>query len=121
MSLRTAVFLSAAAVAAISAYFASADAPPRPSVVGLVKTKDGHQLTRGGKPYFIKGAGGDGPRKALIAAGGNSVRTWGADDLKRQLDEAHKLGLSVTVGIWLGHERHGFDYNNADQVAAQYE
>jgi hypothetical protein len=27
----------------------------------------------------------------------------------------------VTVGIWLGHERHGFKYNDADQVAAQYE
>ncbi len=101
---------------------ACADAPPaRPSVVRLVKTKDGHQLLRDGKPYFIKGAGGDGPKKALIAAGGNSLRTWGADNLQPQLDEAHKLGLSVTVGIWLGHERHGFNYNDASQVAAQYE
>ena len=25
------------------------------------------------------------------------------------------------MGIWLGHERHGFRYNDADQVARQYE
>jgi hypothetical protein len=29
--------------------------------------------------------------------------------------------LTVLAGIWLGHERHGFDYNNSDQVAKQYE
>jgi hypothetical protein len=45
--------------------------------------------------------------------GANSFRTWGADNLEAQLDEAHRLGLAVTVGIWLGHERHGFNYNNA--------
>ena len=27
----------------------------------------------------------------------------------------------MTVGIWLGHERHGFNYNDADQVSAQFE
>jgi len=37
------------------------------------------------------------------------VRTWGAADLDALLDQAHALGLTVTIGIWLGHERHGFD------------
>ncbi|MFK7885286.1 MAG: glycoside hydrolase family 2 TIM barrel-domain containing protein [Gammaproteobacteria bacterium] len=77
------------------------------------------QLLRGGEPYFIHGAGGKGSLKALAAAGANSVRTWGADDLDALLDEAHALGLTVTVGIWLGHERHGFDYDNKQQVAEQ--
>jgi hypothetical protein len=27
----------------------------------------------------------------------------------------------VTVGIWLGHERHGFNYSDAEQVSAQYD
>ncbi len=29
--------------------------------------------------------------------------------------------MSVTVGIWLGHERHGFRYDNPEMVAAQFE
>ena len=39
------------------------------------------------------------------------------DGVTALLDEAHALGLSVTVGIWLGHERHGFDYADEAQVA----
>ncbi len=44
-----------------------------------------------------------------------------ADDIDARLDEAHALGLSVTVGIWLGHERHGFDYADKAQVKKQLE
>ena len=40
----------------------------------------------------------------LMAAGGNSIRTWSAEKLEPILDEAHKHGLTVTVGLWLGHE-----------------
>ncbi len=76
---------------------------------------------RGGEPYFIRGAGGDASLERLAAAGGNSVRTWGADDLDVLLDEAHALGLTVTVGIWLGHERHGFDYSDETRVREQFE
>ena len=87
----------------------------------LVKTDAGFTLERGGKPYFIKGAGGEKFLDKLAAAGGNSVRTWGADHLDDVLAEAQKYGLTVSVGIWLGHERHGFNYNDADQVADQLE
>lgn len=81
----------------------------------------GHwNLLREGKPYFIKGAGGSGPAALLKEMGGNSLRTWGADDLGQRLDEAQRLGLTVCVGIWLGHENDHFNYNNADQVAEQY-
>jgi hypothetical protein len=89
--------------------------------VRVQKTDAGWQLLRDGKPYFIKGVGGNGSMKLLAACGGNSVRTWGADDLGKVLDAAHKHGLTVTAGIWLGHERHGFNYNDSDQVARQYE
>jgi hypothetical protein len=95
---------------------AMADAVP----VELQKTDSGWQLLRGGEPYLIRGAGGDGSLQQLAAAGGNSVRTWGGD-VGTLLDDAHALGLTVTVGIWLGHERHGFDYNDAAQVAEQLE
>ena len=89
--------------------------------VELKKTDKGWQLLRDGKPYFIRGAGGSAGLQKLAAAGANSVRTWGSDDIGDLLDEAHALGLSVTVGIWLGHERHGFDYNDDAQVKAQLE
>ena len=89
--------------------------------VELRQTEQGWQLLRDGEPYFIKGAGGTGSLEKLAAAGANSVRTWGAEDLGPLLDEAHALGLTVTVGIWLGHERHGFDYNDGTQVREQLE
>ena len=88
--------------------------------VELKRTEAGWQLLRGGEPYLIRGAGGSGSLEQLAAAGANSVRTWGGD-ADTLLDEAHALGLTVTVGIWLGHERHGFDYRDAAQVAAQLE
>jgi len=95
--------------------------------VELKQTAQGWQLLRGGEPYFIRGAGGTHSLEQLAAAGANSVRTWdaenvrGDDDVDVLLDEAHALGLTVTVGIWLGHERHGFDYNDPEQVAVQLE
>lgn len=99
--------------------------------VELKQTDQGWQLTRDGKPYVIKGAGGDwhsskdmGRRylQLLVEAGGNSIRTWGVgDETEQVLDLAHELGLTVTVGLWLGHERHGFDYTDLDQVAEQQE
>ena len=92
-----------------------------PSRSNSVKPTQGWQLLRGGEPYFIRGAGGDGSLEQLAAAGANSVRTWGADDIGARLDAAHALGLSVTVGIWLGHERHGFDYGDETQVREQLE
>ena len=88
--------------------------------VELRETADGGwQLLRGGEPFLIRGVGGNGPLDRLAAAGANSVRTWGAEGAGKILDEAHQHGLTVTVGIWLGHERHGFDYSDPKQVAAQ--
>src|SRR5437867_2576833 len=94
---------------------AMAAVPSQPSLVQVVRADGGYRLLRDGTPYFIKGAGGDGSLEALAAAGGNSVRTWGADAVGPILDQAHQLGLTVTVGIWLGHERHGFNYHDANQ------
>ena len=90
--------------------------------VELRNTEQGWQLYRGGEPYFINGAGGDHSLEALQAAGGNSVRTWDAGETTGELlDRAHALGLTVTLGIWLGHERHGFDYADETQVEGQYQ
>jgi hypothetical protein len=109
----------AAIVLALLAFSPTLSAAP--VKVEVVQSPDGWQLLRGGKPFFIRGAGGDASKKLLAACGGNSFRTWGADNLDAQLDEAQGLGLAVTIGIWLGHTEHGFNYDNADQVAAQAE
>jgi len=91
----------------------------KPIPVEVKQTEEGWQLYRGGEPYVIEGAGGRERLDELVEAGGNSIRTWGADGIDDLLDEAHALGLSVTVGLWLGHERHGFDYGDEAQVKAQ--
>ena len=92
-----------------------------PIPVKLVQEGGKWTLYRGGTPYYIKGAGGTERMSRLQEAGGNSVRTWGAERLRPDLDEAHAHGLTMTVGIWLGHKRHGFDYNDAKRVKEQFE
>ena len=67
-----------------------------PIPVELQKTDAGWQLLRGGEPYFIHGAGGDGPLDQLAAAGANSVRTWGGDGR----DYAEKIALGVDGSIY---------------------
>lgn len=86
-----------------------------------IETKgETHRLLVDGKPFFVKGAGGDQSRSLLKECGANAFRTWGADTLESELAEAEKHGLKVAAGIWLGHARHGFKYNDPEQVAAQY-
>ena len=94
----------------------------RADIVKVVKSGSGYQLVRDGKPYFIKGAGGDGDKAELKADGGNSWRTWGVgDDTQGKLDQAQKLGMTVTAGIWLGHTDNGFHWDDANAVADQKE
>src|SRR5206468_191097 len=104
-----ATLLAAASLhSCFSPSISSANAAPVPT--RLVREGDGFQLLRDGKPFFIKGAGGDASKQLLKEIGGNSFRTWGADGSERKLDEAQRLGLTLTIGIWLGHKEHGFNY-----------
>jgi len=92
-----------------------------PIPVEIVREDGRWQLLRGGEPWEIRGAGGSASLDALVAAGGNTIRTWGVDDdLGDLLDDAHARGVAVVVGHWLGHERHGFSYSDVDMVAKQY-
>ena len=92
-----------------------------PIKVELIHQADGWRLQRAGQLYFIQGAGGTASLAQLKQAGGNSIRTWGADDLQATLDEAQKLGLSVCVGIWFHHENdtEKFSYDNPQMVKDQ--
>ena len=84
------------------------------SRVILEKDGDRYQLLANGKVFQIKGAGGIDQFKKFRELGGNSVRTWGVDELGRVLDEAHEHNLMVCAGIWLGHQRHGFGKRGVD-------
>ena len=70
--------------------FLTAVTVAQPIKVTVSQTPAGEwQLLRGGEPYYIKGAGGDTNLDKLIEIGGNSIRTWGTDNAKEILDEAH--------------------------------
>ena len=106
---------------AIAGPWAMADGPRRPISVKVERTEAGYRLLRDGKPYFIKGAGGRSYLDVLKATGGNSLRTWGEEELGPFLDRAHELGLTVTVGIWLGQPRQGFRYDDEAAVRGEIE
>jgi hypothetical protein len=81
--------------------------------VEITKNANGnYQLIRGNNPFYVKGAGGDVFMDKTLAAGGNSVRLWGAENAQAVLDEAQKKGLTVMLGLWMPPERHGFDYSD---------
>lgn len=87
-----------------------------------INEKDGQwELKVEGAPYYVKGAGGTVQMDMLVACGGNTVRTWGTENAQEILDEAHSKGVKVMLGLWVQHERHGFDYNNKGAVEAQLE
>jgi hypothetical protein len=97
-----------------------------PSKVEIRKESDGHYtLLRNGQPFFAKGVGGSKNLQLLVDSGGNSIRTWGIEtmndkiDGKPFLDRCQELGIGVTVGIWVKHERHGFNYKDEKFVKEQ--
>jgi len=93
-----------------------------PSKVALLKDFQGKwQMTRNGKPFRVKGAGGEGSLKLLAEHGGNSTRTWATENAVGRLDEAQKNDVTVTIGVWLGQIRQGMDYQNYDRMTEQIE
>jgi hypothetical protein len=117
---------SATILVLITAYLfcisAQADAIP----VKLIEKDGRFMLTRGGEPYAIRGAGLEFSDVGVFAShGGNSIRTWRTDNARSTglevLDNAEKHGVTVSLCIEIGRERHGFDYDDEKAVAAQLE
>ncbi|MDX2246659.1 MAG: glycoside hydrolase family 2 TIM barrel-domain containing protein [Bacteroidia bacterium] len=94
---------------------------PFQKTVEIRQVGKNYQLYRHGKPYYIRGAGGDEYFGELAANGGNSVRTWSTYQLKEILDRADSNGLTVLAGLDLWPERLGMNYNDAQMVADQKE
>jgi hypothetical protein len=83
------------------------------------------ELVRDGQPFFLRGAGGQRHLDVLVESGGNSIRTWGIDSLSEKTDgkplveRARELNLTIAAGLWVAHERHGFNYSDAAQLDKQ--
>ncbi|MFM1931709.1 MAG: hypothetical protein RL226_1012 [Bacteroidota bacterium] len=92
-----------------------------PIKVEMRKEANGWQMYRGGEPYYIRGAGGHVHLDVVVECGGNSIRTWGLENAQSVLDEAHKRGLTVMLGMWMAHERHGFNYSDEWAVEDQFQ
>ena len=83
------------------------------SKVDLVKKGEEWQMLFNGKPIFVKGLGGNRNLGMAASLGANSIRTWGdLDGYKKTLDGAKKHGLTVAMGLWMPHKRHGSQYHN---------
>ena len=67
--------------------------------VSVLKTTEGYQILRNGKPFLIKGASGGYYFEELKSAGANTVRLYDTLALKQKLDLADSLGLAVIVDI----------------------
>ena len=87
--------------------------------VKLVNDSNQWNLIVNNEAFYIKGAGGTVHLKEVKEAGGNTIRTWGLEQAESILNEADQLGLKVMLGLWVNHERHGFDYNDTIKVKQQ--
>ncbi len=97
-----------------------------PSHVEMKKVDGKSRLFVNGEEFFVKGAGCEYGACHLVAAhGGNSIRTWRVNNSqmtgKEVLDNALEHGLMVLMGLDVAKERHGFDYDDEEAIAAQLE
>ena len=97
----------------------STAAMAQPKKVTLENANGAWQMLVDGSPFYVRGAGGHVQQKKLVEIGGNTIRTWGTDDARAVLDEAQSNGLMVMMGLWVQHERDGFDYDDPVKVKAQ--
>jgi len=100
------------------------DSPNRPAKVEIRQTDGKFQMFVNDQPFYVKGAGLEfGNQEKLAAHGANAFRTWrtenGRESGQAVLDRALSNGLYVAMGLEVGRERHGFDYNDSVAVAKQ--
>ncbi len=75
------------------------------------------ELIRNGNVFYIKGASGNGDYlPELAAAGGNCIRIYSHECAGQILDEAQSLGLAVIMDLPVPKVRHGFDFDNDQDI-----
>ncbi len=81
-----------------------------------------YTIIRNGKPFIIKGASGFTHLQQLVAAGGNTIRTWDTTGLQKVLEEADRYKLAVVAGLYLPViSRPEVFYDDSLQVKEQFE
>lgn len=96
----------------------------KPSLVEVKEVDKQYNFYVNKEKFEIKGVGinyTDGHDfDALYKAGGNAFRTWGTKNAKKELEAAEKYGFMVAVGINIGKELWGFDYNDNQAIEQQF-
>ena len=101
----------------LALFFSATEANAQAIPVTVAQDESGvWHMSRNGKEYDVRGAGGNVQLDKLVEIGGNSIRTWSTDNAQEILDEAYSKGLTVMLGLWVQHERHGFDYNDEKKL-----
>ncbi|HEY7883748.1 MAG TPA: glycoside hydrolase family 2 TIM barrel-domain containing protein [Cellvibrionaceae bacterium] len=98
---------------------------PGPRHVEIINSDGVYQLLVDGQPFEVRGVGfGGGDLSSLpllVEIGGNSIRTWNANNAAQILAKAAEHGVMVALGFDTQKELHGFDYNDKQAVAEQFE
>ncbi|MEL0066755.1 MAG: glycoside hydrolase family 2 TIM barrel-domain containing protein [Gammaproteobacteria bacterium] len=95
----------------------------QPIKVEVVKQGGRYHLHRNGVPYTVRGAGYTGDDLSFFKAhGGNAIRTWATHrpdgaSMMGFLDEAHALGISVSLNLPVPAARWKVDYTNEQYTA----
>ena len=88
--------------------------------VYVEKSNGKYRLIRNGKPFFIKGAGGNANFSVLQESGGNTIRTWDTTNLSAILDSAKANQLAVIVGLpFPDHDQDAF-FSDPAKILKQY-
>ena len=100
------------------------EAKMQPVKVVVKEVNDRYNFYLNDKKFELKGVGinyEDGHDfEALAKAGGNAFRTWTTKNADLELTAAKEYGFMVAMGIDLGKELHGFDYNDTIAVQQQF-
>lgn len=92
-----------------------------PSKVEIKPVKGKYQIFVNDQIFHLKGVGGGGNLALLQKSGGNSIRTWSTNKGKELLDTAAKYNLMVAMGLSMGQQLHGFNYDDTAAVSKQLE
>ena len=98
----------------------STDVLNTPSKVEVKQVDGKYHFFVNDEIFEVKGVGGGGNLAFLHESGGNALRTWGSNNGKQLLDTAYKYNLMVAMGLSMGQELHGFDYNDTAAVGKQF-
>ncbi len=89
------------------------------SDVSLISNNEKAVIIVNGEPWEARAISGFEYLDMAEKAGVNTIRTWGLKHLDdgSLLDEAHRRGMKVLVGLWLNHHNQGIDYTSASDTA----